>query len=249
MSKKQSINTPYKFTDKTYRYLATVMGIPADKIDRGFNPELMKKYNIYQNDAKLLFYKYAELQECATRVLAESSNDEEREEVLSHMADFCIMIHDLSDEELNVFLVDAQKNAFRDMLNLEKHLRENRGKTYSNLDHLLKDKLKPYKNFSFHSRIPGGTKVEYRQIGTSFIYSMLGTLNDVDMGKDSAICVYEAKLRAGITPTEKERIFYDAESKRKKWIDKAISFEKEIKEQEDKSQKVDSKKTSTFDAV
>ena len=252
MSRKQSINVPYRFTNKTYRYLASEMGIPADKMNT-FNPEFMKKYNTYQNDAKLLFYKSAELQDSASRVLSSSDDDDKRQTILQDMADFCVVIHGLSDEELNTFLVDAQKNAFCDMLNLERCLRESKTKEYSEINHFLKDRLKPYKNFSFNSHIPGGTKVEYRQIGTSFIYSMLGTLNGIDMGKDSACYVYEAKVRAGIKPTETEERIYESEKKREKWVEKTISFEQENIKQENTEQenlhRSSGKKASTLESL
>ncbi len=207
MASSPSTTRPWFQVGQARRYIAETIG--ADTANPSFNPAISEMGKRYQKDAAELTLRYTEIQDLATDVLESSTDEQTRKDVIYQLADFCMKIHDIDSGELYVLTSAGRKNALVALLQLERELRENANKEFDDLDDNLKDKLRFVLEFSFSSMQPAGSAADDRQIGTSFMYSMLPVLSGIDMGNNPVITICEAKNRANIPLTAEEKSFLD----------------------------------------
>ncbi len=208
MARSPSITKSFLQMDKARRYISEILGKSTKEKVSAYNVELDAVCAEYQAVAENLLREYLRVQNLADAVLLNSSDLEERQDVINQLFDFSLMVHNLSNDELYVFIKAGRENSLGEMLDLEQKLRENKNMEFDKLDKNLKSRLLDLIEYSFYARSPAGSNYEERQIGTSFIYSMLGVLNGIDMGRSAVVNVVEAKKRAGIDLSVQDEEMY-----------------------------------------
>ena len=208
MARSPSITKSFLQMDKARRYISEILGKSTKEKVSAHNIELDAACAEYQAVAENLLREYLRVQNLADAVLLNSSDLEERQDVINQLFDFSLMVHNLSNDELYVFIKAGRENSLGEMLDLEQKLRENKNMEFDKLDKNLKSRLLDLIEYSFYARSPAGSNYEERQIGTSFIYSMLGVLNGIDMGRSAVVNVVEAKKRAGIALSTQDEEMY-----------------------------------------
>lgn len=208
MARSPSITKSFLQMDKARRYISEILGKSTKEKVSAYNVELDAACAEYQAVAENLLREYLRVQNLADAVLLNSSDLEERQDVINQLFDFSLMVHNLSNDELYVFIKAGRENSLGEMLDLEQKLRENKNIEFDKLDKNLKSRLLDLIEYSFYARSPAGSNYEERQIGTSFIYSMLGVLNGIDMGRSAVVNVVEAKKRAGIDLSVQDEEMY-----------------------------------------
>lgn len=192
---------------KARKYIMETMGISRTEHDSGYGILVDKYCKKYQVDAEVLVREYLNIQNLATEVLGQSADEQVRQKAIDKIADFCYQIAELDKKELFVFIKSGRQNALRDLLELEYELRNNYEENFENLEKSIKMRLSAFLNYSFASTFPAGSETNYdtRQLGSSFIYSILPSIHGIDMGAGAVAAACAAKERAGepLTDTDK----------------------------------------------
>ena len=205
MASKPSQTRSWFQTSQARRALAEKTG--RETSNPAFNPafsEILKKYN---KDAIELTVAYTELQILAKEVLGNDLDEKNRKEVIDKLADFCLQIQSIDDDELYVLTTAGRKNALVALLQLERDLRENPAVNFESLKEDIKDRVKISYNLPFALR--NESIRDETQIGTYFLYGMLPVLHNIDMGYNAVTTIYQAKQRAGIKLTKIEEEIYE----------------------------------------
>ena len=209
MARKPSPQNYFLQFEATRRCVAELRGLATTDLGANQNTACVQAAKQYLEDADSILHNYIEIQELADKVLTQSLNVEERQEVIDKLADFCVKVHELSSEELAVFVKVGRQNSLCELFDLEQELRKNTGKDFKELDVNIKARLNDMLNYSFASNQPARIDDDTRQIGTSFMYCMLPVLNGIDMENASAVnAIYSAKQRAGIEPNSSDEFLY-----------------------------------------
>ncbi len=201
MSAKPSKDGPFLDKGKTSRSIREIYGFPHSS--NAHDIQVNETSQKYINEAQKLVNEYSQIQDLAEDVLRNSSDLEARKEVIDKIADFCVKINELDISTLKVFTEAGKNNSFGSLIILTKDLHEAHKEKIEDMDKKLRDRLSIFIDYSFSSKEAAGSLSNYelRQIGTSYMYSIIGALQGVDMGVDAVFAATEAKKRAGIALT------------------------------------------------
>ena len=201
MSAKPSKDGPFLDKGKTSRSVREMYGFPHSS--NAHDIQVNETSQKYINEAQKLVNEYNQIQDWAEDVLRNSSDLETRKEVINKIADFCVKIYELDSATLTVFTEAGKANSFGSLIRLTKDLHESHKEKIEDMDKKLRDRLSIFIDYSFSSKEAAGSLSNYelRQIGTSYMYSIIGALQGVDMGVDAVFAATEAKKRAGIALT------------------------------------------------
>lgn len=206
MSSKPSKDGPFLDKGKTSRSIREIYGFPHSS--NAHDIQVNETSQRYVNEAQKLVNEYSQIQDLAESVLRNSSDLEARKEVIDKIADFCVKINELDIYTLKVFTEAGKNNSFGSLIILTKDLHEAHKEKIEDMDKKLRDRLSIFIDYSFGSKEAAGSYPNYelRQIGTSFMYSIMGALQGIDMGVDAVFAATEAKKRAGIALTANDLV-------------------------------------------
>ena len=104
MARSPSITKSFLQMDKARRYISEILGKSTKEKVSAYNVELDAVCAEYQAVAENLLREYLRVQNLADAVLLNSSDFEERQDVINQLFDFSLMVHNLSNDELYVFI-------------------------------------------------------------------------------------------------------------------------------------------------